>query len=190
MLEWSAAVVEVQEQFPLELEETQRIAETLNFKHPRKRGATTDMVMTTDFLITKVNGSKIALSVKPSQKLEERRVAEKLEIERQYWEERGVAYRIGTEKELPEEMVENIVWVHSLRDIDEEPDVVNAVCKEIRRRSLQGQALRDACKEVDTALGLRSGTSLKTSKHLIATKALPVDMNQKILTSAPLPIAK
>jgi hypothetical protein len=188
ILEWSPKITGIREQFPLKLEETQTIADRLNFKHPRKPRAETDMVMTTDFLITNRDGSLWALSVKPSSELARRRIAEKLEIERIYWIEKGIKYQIGSEKELPPALVRNLEWIHPYYQIEESPQIIGAVANQINQQTLQGLPLREACINTDQILGLPPGTSLKITKHLIATKVLPVDMNQHLDPSKPLPI--
>src|SRR5271165_5097213 len=51
--EWSLAVVDIREQYPLfELEETQAIADRCGVRHPSHPQAHTPLVMTTDLLLT------------------------------------------------------------------------------------------------------------------------------------------
>jgi hypothetical protein len=188
ILEWSPIVADIREQFPLELEETQNIATSLKIRHPRRPKDEADMVMTTDFLVTNLDGSSWALSVKPSAELSRSRTAEKLEIERLYWSQRNIKYQIGSERELPAALIRNIEWVHPYLQIEDSPPVVRAVAHEINQRSFQGVPLREACLNTDHLLGLPLGTSLKITKHLIATKVLPVEMNQILDPSNPLPI--
>ena len=62
--------------------------------------------MTTDFLITITNSggtTHVARTIKPSKELENERTIEKFEIERSYWEERGIDWGIITEKEIAKE---------------------------------------------------------------------------------------
>ncbi|MBD2088830.1 TnsA endonuclease N-terminal domain-containing protein [Microcoleus sp. FACHB-1515] len=87
ILSWLPNVVELREQYPLlPLETTQEIARKLGVEHPSFEGE--PIVMTTDALIS-LQGSigifDVARAVKPSKKLGDPRVIEKLEIERHYW---------------------------------------------------------------------------------------------------------
>ncbi len=109
MLEYSKYVVDIREQFPLlddnySIDETKKIAEEYGIKYQKIEDAEQEniYVMTTDFLITlNIDGEEVdvARTIKPIGKLN-RRVLEKFEIERTYWERRGVDYKIVTEEEL------------------------------------------------------------------------------------------
>lgn len=82
-----ASVTDIREQFPLDDEETQAIAEDAGIRHPVDRTSRVALVQTTDFLIDlEQNGRSVtvARAVKPASKLGDPRVAEKLEIERRY----------------------------------------------------------------------------------------------------------
>jgi TnsA endonuclease N terminal len=52
LLEWSKEVIDIREQFPLDLDETKAIAQELGVKHPTDPFTQEQVVMTTDFLIT------------------------------------------------------------------------------------------------------------------------------------------
>ena len=61
------------------------------------------LVMTTDFVVDVLRGGKLvteALAFKPSAELEKPRTLEKLQIERRYWCEQSVPWRIVTELDL------------------------------------------------------------------------------------------
>lgn len=74
--------------------------------------------MTTDFYITLKRDDKkiyLARTVKPSKELEDPRVIEKFEIEREYWLRNGIDWAIVTERELPMVFVKNIQTFQPLR---------------------------------------------------------------------------
>ncbi len=112
ILEWSDVVTDIREQFPLlPLEETMSIANELGIKHPIDPKTKEPIVMTTDFLIN--TGDKlIARTLKMSDDLESRRVIEKFEIERVYWQKRHVDWGIVTEAQIPNKLVKNIDYIH------------------------------------------------------------------------------
>lgn len=101
--EFSGHAVDIREQFPLDRDETRRIADLLGFKHPRPPKTDVDIVMTTDFLLTISDGDggtrEEAVSVKYSDEFDRRRVRQKFEIERRYWELRDVPFNIYTEED-------------------------------------------------------------------------------------------
>lgn len=74
---------DIREQYPLlPIDETLEIAEQLGVKHPAYNKEL--HVMSTDLVVTKSDGSLIAIQVKPEEKLKSRRTCEKLDIEYQY----------------------------------------------------------------------------------------------------------
>ena len=69
LLRWDNSVVDIREQYPLELKDTLKIADHLGYKHPYNRKTS----MTTDFLVTYQEEDGIknykAYSVKTSKKI-------------------------------------------------------------------------------------------------------------------------
>src|SRR5699024_8526283 len=86
LTEFSDAVLDIREQFPVLLqEETIVIAEELGIKDPADPKTGDSIVMSTDFLLSFANGQglfEVAHSIKMKDKLLEERVLEKFEIER------------------------------------------------------------------------------------------------------------
>lgn len=118
-LEWSESVTDIREQYPQRpLDETLDIAQACGFTHPTapsreyarplRYRTTQPIVMTTDFLVTvgqSMGVTEIARTVKPSGKLQEKRILEKFEIERRYWENRNISWGIVTEHEIPSQLM-------------------------------------------------------------------------------------
>lgn len=123
VLEWSPRVVDIREQFPLWPEdETRGIAEEIGIEHPSPPGSD-HWIITSDFRITLEDGQEVVRTVKPAEELGKPRVVEKLEIERRYWEKRGIGWGIVLDEDLPPSLVKNIRWLHKHRDFDRErPD--------------------------------------------------------------------
>ena len=112
ILDHSEKVLDIREQFPLlSVYETLRIAKNAGIRHPRDNASRYPYVMTTDFLITTPEGLT-ARSIKHSSELSKARVREKLEIERRYWEEKGIEWRIVTENEINRQRAVNLQWIH------------------------------------------------------------------------------
>ena len=110
--EYSDLVFDIREQFPLlPLAETIVIAEELGIKHPTVRKTNEPYVMTTDFLLTVDKGDgfvELARTIKMKDELLDERVIEKFEIERVYWERRGIDWGIVTELEIPKQMASEL----------------------------------------------------------------------------------
>lgn len=89
ILRWDDDNINIQEQFPLEMDIINIIFEQLGMpkiKNPK-------FVMSTDFLVTKKDGSKIAYSVKNDRNLNERTL-QLLTVEKIYWVTQNVEYKL------------------------------------------------------------------------------------------------
>lgn len=196
LLEWSKSVIDIREQFPLlPLEETLAIAGECGYEHPKDPKTKVPIVMTTDFRISGVDGitrREYARTIKPQEMLSSRRVLEKFEIERRYWNRRGVTWGIVTENDIPKGLVRNVQWVHCYNDRSAVAHVSPNVCEAIAGMVVEfldiGNSLSDAALAADDRLGLAAGTSLSVARHLIATREWHVDMERLIQPAQPLKI--
>ncbi len=195
-LEWPEKVVDIREQFPLDLDETLAIANELGIRPPRDPRTKETVVMTTDFVVNERNGIKEDLrvyTVKYANKLASRRVMEKFEIERAYWIRRKAVWLIVTEKDIPVELVSNVEWIHSHRDLKNlapvNPPTVDDVEAFLAPRWFSERLpLRTITDECDCALSLPSGASLAVVRHLIANRRVEVDMNKLIQPETIVPL--
>jgi hypothetical protein len=195
VLDWALPVVDIREQFALPLEETLEIARRLGIGHPMHPTEKTPVVMTTDFLVDVLSdGIAIpkARSIKYKIDLSNKRVIEKLEIERTYWAERNIDWGIVTEEDISEDMAFNIEWVFFSQDPKNCPDLADETILQIegvlleRFASEPRQTLAKAALSIDHSLGLKPGTSLWVVKCLIAGRHWEVDMSVRIQTDQPL----
>lgn len=184
VLDWSG-LLDIQEQFPLHpIESTLSIANQLGIRHPIDFIKKTPVVMTTDFRISvpcPIGKKIIARTVKPAAKLLEKRVIEKLEIERRYWESHKIDWGIVTERQINPVLVGNLLWAYkfkpfsSLNPLSEE--MAYRISNVLTENLLQKEdALSSIALECDDLLGLNSGTSLSVARHLIASRQWQVDM--------------
>lgn len=194
VFEWVDSVVDIREQYPLERNKTQEIAEKLGIWHPRyPEGETKDgeevlTVMTTDLLLTirtfDNKEENLAISVKPAVKLEEKRTLEKLQIEKSYWEEKGIEWRIVTEKDINKNFTENMKDIHyrkePLPQFDEEY---------FQRLSIKlGDGLKDSLDDnvlsyfdnFDKKYNLEEGMAISLFKYCLANKRVKIDMLNRI----------
>jgi hypothetical protein len=121
--DWQDDILDIREQFPLDRDVTRRIARGMGVRHPWDRKTGTDIVMTTDLLLTR-RGGRHAYSVKYVDALSgkgARRVLEKLEIERRYWKLKGVPFTLVTELHLSKIRRDNLAWLHPYHDVTRYP---------------------------------------------------------------------
>lgn len=198
ILEYSDSVTDIREQYPLlSIEETLSIADELGIQHPKNPKTGEDIVMTTDFLITKeVQGKTInvARTVKAKDMLMNKRVIEKFELERVYWERREIDWGIVTEEEIDKVLAKNIGFFHSyynLAELDSFADIDQAefedLVLEYVRRIVDAQAsVREVASLFDKDMNLQKGTGIAIFKHLLAKKIIftdllePININKKL----------
>ena len=127
LLRWRDDVEDIREQFPLDLADTVEIANKLEIMHPKDDKTR----MTTDLLVTKTNGQLEAYSIKTNKsELDNPRTAEKIYIEKLYWESRGVPFFIKFKDDVNKILVQNIIDVVSCYDVKN----VHAIQDDIRFR--------------------------------------------------------
>lgn len=200
LLEWSSEVIDIREQFPLlddekTTKETAEIAYEKGIKHPINRRDNTLNVFTTDFLITKEIDNKevtVARTLKYKKELEKPRTIELFEIERKYWENRGVEWGIVTEKDIPKVLVDNIKWLHKFADLEiskkqmgiSDKDIIEIlriINKELHLEENREKKILDLIQILDSKYSLKNGTSLNLFKYAVFNKIIKINMmNEKI----------
>lgn len=189
LVEWSDMVIDVREQYPLlDIDLAIQIAEDMVIRYPTDSVSGVPYVLTTDFMLTlEENGRsvEVAHTIKHSKKLDEKRVVEKLELERRYWATKEVEWGIVTEKEIPLVLARNIEWLHSAYRMESTKDVslpemlfISSILK--KRLLMSVTPISKVTTELDKEMNLEIGTSLYIFKHLVARKEIVLDMQSKI----------
>jgi len=188
LLEWSSVILDIREQYPLDLIETLAIATELGIRHPTDPCTREPVVMTTDFVITvrlPVGTVEQARTLKYAKELASPRVMEKFEIERVYWASRDIDWGIVTEREIDLVLTKNIRWLHPYRDPASLAPLTDAAIRSVEAgltpRVLEEKLpLRDLTDDCDQQLTLQPGTSLAVVRHLIASGRWQVNMTSPI----------
>lgn len=189
LLEYSDLVVGIREQYHLlPVEETIVIADELGLKHPADPRTGEPIVMTTDFLVTVRSNQHIARTLKYKDELMNKRVLEKFEIERLYWERKDINWGIVTELEVPKYMAHNISFVHSYTDLSKIEGFEQSTVFDIEDMSVyfikslldENKTVRQIAKELEHDFGMSYGCGLSLFKHLIITKAIEMDLVAKL----------
>lgn len=114
VLRWDDDNVDIREQYPLDRERTEKICEKYEINHPF---AYDDVkCMTTDFLVTKVDGTYHAFSVKASEHISQQEKVTMF-IEKTYWNLQGVPFDILLGNKVDRVLVRNIKLVTEYYDI-------------------------------------------------------------------------
>ena len=165
------------------------ISQDKGIKYPVFRGTEIPYIMTTDFMITiRADTGQlkhIARTVKPSADLEKKSVIEKYEIERSYWERKGIDWGLVTENEINDNLASNIEWIHlcyryedlEFNDKTYFTELVHVLVNMLYKIDIP---LSSLLSNLDFEYNAEPGTFLKIFKHLIATKVIQIDLMQKI----------
>ena len=188
LLDWANSVTDIREQFPLDRDTTRSIARDMGVRHPADSQSQTDIVMTTDFVVTMQIGDTeklIARSVKPTSQLDEIRTLEKQEIERRYWQAKGVGWGIVTELDLPAQRIKNLRWLHEMQSLQHmsapHPDYWNDRCTRFMSSlpKATGLSVKQFVRHLESAQGFTTGESLTVLRHLAANKRIAIDLDIK-----------
>lgn len=194
--DWIDKIVDIREQYPLlPVEETLAIARRLGYRHPYDKKHKAPYVLTTDILLDVKHAGSIEqwpIATKFSASLLKRRVREKLEIEKVYWQRRQKTLRYATEKNLPKPLALNVRWIHKARNLPGPRHINEQMIAEIEpllRRSLTtvGGPFVSVAHQCDLDFKLPPGSCLWLVRHLIAVKRWRVDMQRNLRPSLPLP---
>jgi len=193
LLDWSDDVTDIREQYPLPREETQALAAALGIRHPQDPKTKTDIVVTTDFLITTADGGVLrARAIKPAKDLDNPRVIEKLQIEKAYWDQVGVDWGIVTECDIDNVVATNIAQFHGHKALSED-NLQGIDLQQMKEAMLQQIKVADPkmphtkfCMMLDKALAAPLGSSLTVLYHLIAIKEVRVPITEVINSKTPI----
>lgn len=181
ILDSSEKVIDIREQFPLlGVDETMQIAESAGIRHPRDPKSLYPYVLTSDFVITTKEGLCVR-TVKEKNQLEERRVIEKLEIERRYWAARNVDWKIVTEEGIDFQKARNLEWLRKGSYLAEmipagnsEAEVLEYFLRLYEQTSL---AVCEIAALTEMAFALDAGTGILAYQQLISGKKIEVDLS-------------
>jgi hypothetical protein len=197
LLDWSQDVIDIREQYPLDLKETVVLAKEVGLVHPPRSNPSQPIIMTTDFLVTvrrSIGTKEIARTIKYSKDLADSRVLEKFEIERLYWKERNIDWGIVTELDIDKTLVKNIKWLYRFREENSLPTAItssiipklsNYMLPIVRKKQI---SLRDITKACDVKFALSAGNSLAVVRYLLATRKWRINMLKPIQPEKPLVI--
>lgn len=195
LLNWSEDVIDIREQYPLDLDETTALAKEVNLIHPPRSNPTKPIVVTTDFLVTihqPIGTKEIARTVKYSVDLADPRVLEKFEIERLYWQERNIDWGIVSELDIDKTVVENLKWLYKYHDTTSLPRTIQpsiipkliAYMLPLLKKNIL--PLRNITKVCDEKFTLPLGNSLSLVRHLLASRQWKVNLLKPIQPGKPL----
>lgn len=178
--EFRSAVVDIREQFPAgTTAEAEAVARALCVPRRTENAAapTTDLVLT-------VRGARHyeAISCKYEKDLRRRRTRELLAIEEELWRQRGVAFRLFTERSVSRAETYNMLWLLPCRRPDSllpgDPSARERLLATLRaaRENHAHVPVGTLAMAVDRQLAADSGTGMAGMRYLVAQSVWPCDL--------------
>lgn len=175
----------IREQFAVPLELSLHVAERLDIKHPYVWKEKRWNVMTVDFMLSNPGGGWTAVDVKPSAKLQRKRVSDKLKLMGAILELARIPHEIHTEKDIGPATAANYEILHPLA-LPHDPPPFSAVdmgrVSTVMHRLLRDgtRAVRDAAAFCEQETGLGRGLSIRAALWLIANRQWSVDLTRRL----------
>ena len=187
VLDWSEVVTDIREQYPLlDLELAVELAAQAGIKYPTDKASGYPYVLTCDFMISTVNGL-MARTIKMTAELSNARTLEKLEIERRYWKEKNIDWKIITEKEISYQKAKNIEWIfssHTTGVASYMPCVTEAKNSLLEMLFSGEYSILEATQAVEREHSLAAGVGIQLLKELILNKKIIFNLNEPLDFSA------
>lgn len=196
LAQFDPAVCDIREQYPLPLQQTLPLAKRLGIRHPRYWRTDCEVVMTTDFLLTKKSSDGTtyteAWSGKYADSLRHWRTAEKQFLEHRWHIENDHRWHLKTERDIPQPYADNLAWLHPLQRRDailgypvDLPEMVDEVMRALLRSS--EDLLWRIAHQCDEILGFRNrDVSLYICRYLLATGRWRADLRTWNRSETPL----
>jgi len=195
-LEWQQNVVDIREQFPLDRTLTQDIARSLGIAHPYYPGTQVPTVMTVDFLATVKHGNGVhlvAYNAKAADEAEDERSLQKLEIQREYFEQLSIAHHIVFDCDIPRQNVANIGDIREAPLRPDELELRPGYYSDLCERMLNDIPARPTkltlaayCSDFDARFGCSPGVGIRVARILMFERALIPDLSSSDLNREPL----
>ncbi|WP_139892847.1 TnsA endonuclease N-terminal domain-containing protein [Bacillus sp. D386] len=180
IFDWLEDVIDIREQYPLDLKETIKIANDISVRHPCDNKSGFEYVLTTDLLIVKKQ-TTIARSIKYSKDLNNKRTLEKLEVEHLYWKNKNIDWKLLTEKQINAVFLDNIKYLRGIRldNLQYTKEQLFEICKVIVVTMLQwSQRIFDMIEYISYKLRLETDDCYCIIRWLISEKILILDVTK------------
>jgi len=189
LLEWSEAVIDINEQYPcLHIETIQDQLDENLVKRLSDKQTGISHVMLTTFLVTAINDQgmeyQFARTLKDAAELEKKATIERLELQRLYWKSRNVDFGIVTSNEIPVQRSKNIEWVMPALNLEEfgltKHETIQYAEQLINGISATDNSLNSILNSFDRQMRTEVGTGLLIFRHLIASRRIQIDLDMEM----------
>ena len=189
LMEYGGRIVKIKELYPIDLEESRALANTLGIKHPvdPKTGKMKPLVI--NILVTRRSKQgkekTVAVQYVQSNALANRSVINQLELVRRWCVKQEYAFMIVTKEDLESIFVDNVCNLHNYLSINSWY-LANATVNEridlmseflVKSMDFEGST-RAFCTSFGKEYDMELGEVINLFKHLVANKVIKVDLKQ------------
>lgn len=184
LLEFQPEVIEIYEQFPLlPVIKTLLISEALEIKHPRYIRTTTNMVLTTDFLVKLDSGEWKAYSVKPAKSMGSKRTVQKQIMEKTYWEFQGIDWCLVLDRDIKTTASANLSLLRHYASPPTESSEIITSWKHIFSKNLSANnryQTSEIIRKISEELEIHYAASSSIFFHLLWHREIGFELNTPI----------
>jgi len=179
LLDWlDKSITDIREHYPL-LDLT-KVVDDDDLDLRKYQDENEHYVITTTFLISKLmpNGEivEFARSIKYASNLDNKSTLESLEIQRRFWEKKGIDYGIVTNKDINMVQVKNIEWLNPIISMnykhENKSDIEMMIKSRYQTEEIPFNKLLEA---IDSDYGFEDGTAVQVFKSMVANRKVVID---------------
>ena len=183
-LDWfDETVVDIREHYPL-LDLT-KVVDDYDLDLRKYQDENEHYVLTTTFLISKrmPNGEivEFARSIKYASNLDKKSTLESLEVQRRYFEKKGIDFGIVTNKDLNMVQVKNIEWLNPIISMNYKHENISDIEMMIKSRyKTEEIPFNKLLEAIDSDYGFEAGTAVLVFKSMVANRKVVIDFSHPI----------
>lgn len=193
-VDFSLGVSEIREQVLLDREETIEIAARLGIRHPTYPGTRVPVGMTSDLFVLRDGhpGGPFLLCVKRDEAVQAnakglRRTLEKLQIEKRYWDNRGVPWRLVTQRHFDAMQVRNLALLRPAPRVWRSQEGLK-LAQAVSDLVISRRGRRFSLRKILDATGWGPQAAFEALGHAIWRRLLKVDLTHPLNPDRPLQI--
>lgn len=182
-------IEEIREQFPLlDVEIAKELAEEAGIRYPSDKNGEPH-ILTSDYFLTYTDGREVAITIKYLKDITKRQL-ELFEVERRYWNAKGVQWKIVTELEMPgKELLLNYQDIHSAlrgfiednRSEEQFQEIISTIFENYEYSN--EKSLIQFTNTIDSELNIQKGSTLRLIKVLIARGLITTNLTEALVNN-------
>jgi hypothetical protein len=182
---FSTKVDRIYDQYPLlPVTKTIAIANLLGIRHPRYPVTNVYAVMSSDLIVRYKTGEIIAIAVKPENQLYEKRVEEKLAIEKAFWAVNDTEWSVLTDTKLRIQPLKTLHKLHSFWQLEEALiPIADIWTRSFCALLIENPQVRASSliREASIMTGIEENQGDRVFRYSLWNKHLAMDWNQPLL---------